>query len=82
MGIQTALIGATVTSKQPLSMMEASGRRSAQWALPVKLIRVSLLTFSWAVFFRSKGSALTLVFWLRMPSSWQEIRTGEKNRFS
>ena len=75
-------MGPTVTSKLPLSITEASGRRSAQWALPVKLCKVSLLTFSWAVFFRSKGSALTLVFWLRMPSSWQEISTGAKNRFS
>ena len=72
----------TLTLSLPSRITEASGRRSDQRTVPAKGLRVSLLTLSRADFFRAKGSAFTLVFWLRIPSSWQEISTGAKKRFS
>ena len=60
----------------------ASGLRSDQRAVPVKSFSVSLVTHSRAEAWSGKCSALTLVFWDSMPSSWQEISTGAKKRFS
>ena len=75
-------MGGTSTGSSPEAITEASGRRRDHRARPRKVVSVSLDTFSRADFTSGKGSAFTLVFWESRPSSWQEISTGAKKRFS